>query len=245
MNTTLIELEAKKEMLNEVRVSEKQRLLDSLINLLNSLFVEQCGGHIRRYDIDFDFTDSTEIRFDVCFLNEKGEADFASDMDCRYSTYDNKLHINHGTCGEYTSNDIYLVKRIKLLNYIWENISTIEASLAELCEDCKKLKTVVSWIGDISYEIKQIMAEIRKKKSDEIEKNLIEGIVVVYNNEVSFRNRILPDKPWFDKYEWEVIKVTPKFVTLVNITNNVEYKVRKETLVKEVVNEKIFITVNP
>lgn len=171
-----------------------------------------------------------EICMEFGFHNsEENRIDFGSDIWTEFSTETGELKLNYGTCGIYSKQDIYQVKRIQLISYIWANIEHIEQELSKFSST---VTPVVVEFQNKKYalekEIRDIEDKIKSEDLKQIENKLVEGVSLAYADNCSIKH--------FNRLFYEtcrVIKITPKFVTVIN-SHNVESKIRKEQIVSNI-----------
>lgn len=232
METKLKALNAELELIKEgynIIYDEKVSKLDSILNK----YIISCSDAIctRRFFRE-GFNQGIEIIFELGFHNaEENRIDFASDIWAEFCSDTSELKINYGTCGSYSKSDIYQVKRVKLIAYIWDHIKEIEEQLTKYSEE---LKPVVNkyWndVYEIEKEIRTIESKIKEEELLNIESSLVVNRIIEYAENCSLHT--------YQRHfsgRCKIIKVTPKFVTLLNKFEQ-EYRVRKDKIINHIHN---------
>lgn len=242
MNAKLVELTAKRDMMKEIVITKKKETLDLLVDTINHAFASMWCGTVVRRDVRKGLWDELEICFEVGFKNGEDKIDFGSSVDFEYTTRTKKLAINYGTCGYFCSNDIHQFQRLKMLGYVAENIKSIEEQIEAFIAEISEYLKLVDEYDEARYELDKLEVEDRKAQAVEIANSIaVNKTILEYDESVEFSSRVLPDKRWMDGFAWGVTKITPKFVTLINLSCNAECKVRKDALVNEIVRNRITI----
>lgn len=242
MLNKIIDIDFQINTLKEVRKVEKTSLLGKLESVLYDKIVVPCCANLIKADIRMGWRGKPEIIFHVGFWNaEENRIDFASDVDFYFGDEYKHLTINHGCSGYYDINNFYLVKRARMLNYVFDHYTEIEDALSEIIEsESKKLFEIEEQINNLSYEKGCLEKKLAEESKKAIENSITIGAVMQYEDTVHLRDRVITLDRITDVHTWTVTKVTPKFVTLTHIHQG-EYKMRKDELVKEIVKGKIII----
>lgn len=232
MKTKLVALNAELDLLKEEYKVIYDKMISNLDKIINKYFVEPFDAKCTRrwFREDFYPKRGIDIDFEIGFHNvEEDKLDFGSDMWFEYCTSKGHLKVNHGTCGYYSKEDVYQVKRIKALAHVWNHIYEIEAELGNYAAEVAPI--VIDYsdrISDIEHEINNIEHQIRKQEEAEIEAAICVGTIMYYDPDCTLFGR---QKHFFDTCK--VTKVTPKFVTLT-ANNGAEYKVRKDSIIRHI-----------
>ena len=242
MLNKIIAINFQLDALKEVRKVEKLTLLGKLESVLYNKLVVPCCANLIRADIRMGWRGNPEIIFHIGFWNaEENKIDFASDVDFYFGDEYKHLTINHGCSGYYDITNFYLVKRARMLNYVFDHYTEIEDALTEVLnsEVAKKYFDAERQMDELIYE----KSVIEKKLSDEtnkaVEESIIVDAVMCYTDDTPMRDRIIDGDKTTNVHNWTVVKVTPKFVTLTN--GFYESKVRKDQIVKEIIKGKLII----
>lgn len=229
MKNKLAALEAQRELIVEAYSVEYDTIIKDLDRIIDKYFVEPFDAECIRRWIREDFYPerSIYINFDVGFHNVKEDRiDFGSDISFSYDSFKQSLQVNYGTCGAYSKDDEYQVKRVKTLAYVWENIDTIEE---ELNTYAVRITPVVlnhyDTLHDIDRQISSIEQAITVQKKNDILKTIQVGSVVS-NNENWSPQRLFAGV-------CDVIKITPKFVVLKDSYDRI-YRIKKEEIVNRI-----------
>lgn len=180
---------------NDLIKSEYTKLLTKLEDILNELIVEPHGATIIQRDIRMGLWNETEIHFQIGFYNEADQrVDFASDAWFEYNTKKNELLVNYGTIGNYTKSNVYQVRRVKMISDIFDNIDTIEATLAAFVQDADngQWRQLITKKYEYEEELSQLKKEARAQQLVEVEQNLREGDVVYYRPDVRLITQLFP-----------------------------------------------------
>lgn len=242
MLNKIIDINFQIDTLKEVRKVEKTTLLGKLESVLYDKIVVPCCANLIKADIRMGWRGNPEIIFHIGFWNaEENRIDFASDVDFYFGDEYKHLTINHGCSGYYDITNFYLVKRARMLNYVFDHYTEIEDALSEIIEsESKKFFEIEKQINNLSYEKGCIEGKLAEESRKAIENNITIGTVMEYRNAVPLRDRIIDLDKTTNIHTWTVGKVTPKFVTLTHIYQG-DCRIKKEALVKEIIKGKITI----
>lgn len=229
LNTKLTALKAERELMQTAYSVKYNQLIKGLDLIVDKYFVKPFNAKcIRRWFREEFYPErGVYINFEIGFHNvTEDRIDFGSDMYFTYDSFKQSLEVNYGTCGAYSKRDEYQVKRVKTIAYVWDHISDIES---ELNKYAVEITPVVLDNYDKLYEIDRAISsieqEINTQKKTEIAESIQVGKVLFYNEQVSL---CASQKHFSGKCE--VVKVTPKFVTLIDSYNR-ETRIKKEYLV--------------
>ena len=242
MLNKIIAINFQLDALKEVRKVEKTSLLGKLESVLYDKIIVPCCANLIKADIRMGWRGKPEILFHIGFWNaEANRIDFASDVDFYFGDEYKHLTINHGCSGYYDITHFYLVKRARMLNYVFDHYTEIEDALSEIIEsESKKFFEIEEQIDNLTYEKGCIEKKLAEESQKAIEDRITNGVVVEYEDTVPLQDRIIDLDRTTNVHTWTVTKVTPKFVTLTHIYQG-ECKVRKERLVNEITKGKIII----
>ena len=109
------------------------------------------------------------FRFEVYFLNEKGEHDFHSQFTCY--VYEKLLAINNGCSGEWCKANKYMFGRYKLIIEILEHEKEIIDAVSKYAD-----LTLEKDYYDLYWQCEQIEREERKQKENEENKKILEEL---------------------------------------------------------------------
>lgn len=190
---------------------EHEALLNKLDAILNSLVAEPNGAKIISKCLRTQGL-SVIVNFEVGFLNTDEEHfEFGSEVSGEFSSKDNKLYINYGTCGKYSIENVYQVKRALLVADVWKNISSIETALQMFTDSVSyKYTQLCADRQSLLYEIECVEAEARKHALSELENTLKIGSIVKYDESISYSYRQFKD--WVDT--WRICRVCEKTIKL-------------------------------
>lgn len=232
MKAKLDALNAELDLVKEEYNAIYEQMITRLDSILNKWFVDPFGAKcLRRWFKEEFFPEkSIYINFEIGFHNtEEDRTDFGSDMWFEYSGSSNQLKVNHGTCGSYSKEDVYQVKRILALAHVWNNIAEIERDLREYTSEVTPVVLgYYDTFSKLEKEITQVSSAIVNAEKEKIESSIHVGATLHYDTECHLHCR---QKLFFDVCS--VVKITPKFVTL-SAKDGTEYKIRKEELVKHI-----------
>lgn len=241
MLNKIIDINFQIDVLKEVRKVEKTALLGKLESVLYDKIVVPCCANLIKADIRMGWRGKPEIIFHIGFWNaEENRIDFMSDVDFYFGDEYQHLTVNHCGSGYYDITHFYLIKRTRMLNYVFDHYTEIEDALSEIIEsESKKFFEIEKQIDNLTYEKGCIEGKLAEESRKAIENNITVGAVMEYGDTVPLRDRIIDGDKTTHDHKWKVIKVTPKFVTLVN--SYYESKVRKDQIVKEIIKGKLII----
>lgn len=229
MENKIIALRAERELIETAYSVKYDELIKGLDLIIDKYFVKPFNAKcIRRWFREEFYPErGVYINFEIGFHNvTEDRIDFGSDMYFTYDSFKQSLEANYGTCGAYSRKDEYQVKRVKTLAYVWDHVIDIEA---ELNKYAAEITPVVldnyDKIYDIDKKILSIEHEINSQKKTAIAESIQVGKVIYYNEQISLRavQKLFSGR-------CEVVKVTPKFVTLRDNYDR-ETRVRKEYIV--------------
>lgn len=229
MENKLTALKAERDLIQTAYSVTYDNLIKGLDLIIDKYFVKPFNAKcIRRWFREEFYPErGVYINFEVGFFNlSEDRIDFGSDMYFTYDSFKKSLEVNYGTCGAYSKTDEYQVKRVKTIAHVWDHISEIES---ELDNYATEITPVVlnnyDKLNEIDRAISSIEHEIQTQKKTEIAESIQVGKVLFYNEQVSLR---ASQKHFSGRCE--IVKVTPKFVTLRDNYNR-ETRIKKEYLV--------------
>lgn len=238
----MTELAALQEELNKVKTTlheEHDKYLTKVSAVIDKWFVKPLNAVCSRVYMQQGWRcDNDTVQFDVGFYNETEQrVDFGSDVSFYFEN--NKLHANYGTCGMYTKEDVYQIKRVKLLNYIWDNVNEIEQELLSIVSvSSVLLNEYRNTIYSIEAHIRNLEEQARQAEKQEVEKHIVVGKELAYNQDCNLHRSYR----LFDSV-CTITHVTPKTVTIRGLYNNPR-RVRKESLVDHIYKNYIKICEN-
>lgn len=198
---TKIEAKELKERVNQETEAAKQmdkRVSDYLFNTLQSMTEFKIGpiraeveyGNYHEDGWDAKDTNNFEVSFTVRFLTDDKELidkgtiyDFASDFDMWMSK--NRIYINHGCSGSFSSEDKFQVARIKLLANIFDHEKRIIAGLLPVLDLplLKKLQEDSRASYKYDQDVEDAKRKIEEEKINNKMKDAVGKVLVRYNTE--------------------------------------------------------------
>lgn len=239
MENKLAALMAERELLQTAYSVKYEELLKGLDLIIDKYFIKPFNATcIRRWFREkFDGERGVYVNFELGFYNvEENRIDFGSDMFFTYDTSKQSLRVNYGTCGEYSREDEYQVKRVKTISYVWDHIDDIEA---ELNTYALNITPVVFDNYDNLYEldrkITSLEHEIKTQQKNIITESIQAGKVIFYNEGCTLYTR----QRHFNGC-CEVTRVTPKFVVMKDSCGR-DIRIKKEDIVNHALQNHITI----
>ena len=236
MNTEISALEAQLEMANEIAKVEYDALIADLDVIVNKYFVTPHNSVCTRRWMDSGFDDSAHIDFEIGFKNElENRIDFGSDMWFEFDSKRNELRVNHGTCGYFSKSDIYQVRRVELISYVFNHILEIEQELRALCA---RAAEILNKNDNIKWDIEREITRIKKQEKDN-ELSVIESNIKLYTQlsyaetcEKRFNHRLFNEPV-------TVTHITPKYITVNGLTTGRVMRLKKADLLEEIYRKNV------
>ena len=146
-------------------------------------------------------SESNYISLEVNFVKPDGKDDFGSDFHIYYykegySTIHKGLEVGCGTCGSYNRNAVYQIERVKVINFIWNNIDDMENFFESL--KCP--------IGIVAREKAYELEEIEREERFEEMRRQRKAIEDQFEVDKKFHSKDYPN------HRYKIVKITPKRV---------------------------------
>ena len=177
-----------------------------------------------------------EFRCEIAFNTPEGKRDFGSDFWLGFR--EGKLEFNQGTIGSYGLNNIYQLKRNRMLYHLTFLYGQfIEHEIKNI--DCEEFEAARALLRETSSKKNDAKRAYELAKKDEADKQIENGAVFINTSNASRYTRIsevFRYGDWKDD-SYKVTKVTPKFVEL-EVLNNcciAKDKVRRQLLIDRLV----------
>lgn len=237
LNGLKAELDLEKEMYHVIY----DDLIKELDVILNKWFINPFEATCTRrwFRENFSVDGAVDINFEVGFFNPKeNRIDFGSDLWFCYRTDKQQLEVNYGTCGAHGKDEIYQVKRIKALAYVWEHIDEIEAELSEYSAKVTPIvKSHNEKIYEIEHEIRQIEHAIREENKKQLELSLHVGDIVTYAEDVNWSNKLFKDHV----DTWKIHRICDKTIKVRADHLEATKQIEKNTFLNLMIDGKLLI----
>ena len=228
MELKKLEVNAQLELLNVAINTEHDKIQQRLINGIKNLILDVNEAYLVRAWIQKSHWEDLNINFEFGFWNTtENRVDFGSDCWCSWSSENHKLKLNYGTCGAYSSEDIYQVKRVKTISFIWDHIDEIESFLESIFEDSEKYRDLQKEEFKLELELVHIKEAERDAARSEIEKNLKIGQVLFYDKDIRCSNKLFNDLV----DDWRISSITDKNIKLRSDALECSKLIKKEKIV--------------
>ena len=245
MEPKLIALRADRDMVKAVVREEHVKLLNELTQFVQTEIVEPTGAHLSRLSFRNGFHDDIEVTFELGFLNAEGKEDFGSD--CWFEYNRNGLNINHGTIGSWTKDNVFQIRRIKMLSYVSDILAQLEVKFKEILDKHKLYINKQSELWSIESEISQLENAIKRAETDKKMNTIQIGSLMCYPEKFHPSNRLFSTNSYCKKDDlWKVEKMGEKTVTLVSLKNGVSRRIPRSDIHQhiqnaglEIINEEI------
>lgn len=245
METKLIALRADRDMVKAVVREEHVKLLNELTQFVQTEIVEPTGAHLSRLSFRNGFHDDIEVTFELGFLNAEGKEDFGSD--CWFEYNRNGLNINHGTIGSWTKDNVFQIRRIKMLSYVSDILAQLEVKFKEILDKHKLYINKQSELWSIESEISQLENAIKRAETDKKMNTIQIGSLMCYPEKFHPSNRLFSTNSYCKKDDlWKVEKMGEKTITLVSLKNGVSRRIPRSDIHQhiqnaglEIINEEI------
>lgn len=223
MNTQVELLQADLEMTTAAINVEQEKLHNMIEEILMNSIVRAHDARITRKRIQSGFNEEIEIIFEIGFWNsEENRIDFGSDMWGEYSTRTNEVSLNYGTCGTYSKQDEYQVRRAMLIADFWSKIEEIEKCFAEVVAKADVYLSLENKLYDITFKMDKIKEQDRESEIQAIEQQLSIGDILEYDESIYPRFRLFyaPTDTWcVTKVCDKTIKITCEETKVVRYLN--------------------------
>lgn len=235
METKLKQLTAELELLKEGYNVIYKTNIDKLDSIIRKYIDPFNGIVVRRY-YDSGWENKIRVFIELGFYNEKEErTDFGSTFDVIYESKNDCISVNYGTIGTFNKEDVFQVRRIAMLNNIFEHVTEIEEELRNFSNKISPdLIAHDNERYDLEHRIREVEHNIQTAAYTAIENSLTIGCELAYSPSCS----ILYDYRLFRDYPITITSSTPKFITAKDTEGNV-FKIRKEKLVQHIYNKYI------
>ena len=240
MQTRLIELQAHIDMNKELLLDERNRLQAKVKDMLQDRLTDPCSAMVVRTRVRHSVSPIVDIGADIGFWNSaEGRVDFGSDITLYYSSEEGQLQVNYGTIGHYTKNDIYQVKRVKLLEYLFRHIDTIESKFNELVIEANS--GVYRTIEDQTYRLQQEVNKI-KNEQKQAEINQIEASLKI-GDAIRYKEGVYRDYMLFNtSYEkWVIHSISEKKIKVKGVDSEFVRMLDKQQVLNQIRNQTLIV----
>lgn len=245
METKLIALRADRDMVKAVVREEHVKLLNELTQFVQTEIVEPTGAHLSRLTFRNGFHDDIEVTFELGFLNAEGKEDFGSD--CWFEYNRKGLNINHGTIGSWTKDNVFQIRRIKMLSYVCDILPQLEVKFKEILDKHQLYINKQSELWSIESEISQLENAIKRAETDKKMNTIQIGSLMFYPEKFHPSNRLFSTNSYCKKDDmWKVDKMGEKTITLISLKSGVSRRVPRSDIHQhiqnaglEIINEEI------
>lgn len=245
METKLIALRADRDMIKTVVKEEHIKLLNALTEFVTREIVEPTGAHLSRLHFRMGFHDSLEVTFEIDFLNDEGKSDFGSD--CWFEYNDKGLNINHGTIGSWNKDDVFQIRRIKMLSYVCDILPQLEASFRAILDNSSLYQEKQEELWRVESNIQLLENEIKRAEVNKKMDTIQIGSLMCYPEDFHPCNRLFSTNSYCKKDDlWRVEKIGEKTFTLVSLKSGATRRIAKHEIHKhiqhtglEIINEEI------
>lgn len=235
METKLIALRADRDMVKAVVREEHVKLLNELTQFVQTEIVEPTGAHLSRLSFRNGFHDDIEVTFELGFLNAEGKEDFGSD--CWFEYNCKGLNINHGTIGSWTKENVFQIRRIKMLSYVCDILSQLEVRFKEILDKHKLYINKQSELWSIESEISRLENAIKRAETDKKMNTIQIGSLMYYPEMFHPSNRLFSTNSYCKKDDlWRVEKMGEKTITLVSLKNSASRRVSRSDIHQHIQN---------
>ena len=235
METKLIALRADRDMVKAVVREEHVKLLDELTQFVQTEIVEPTGAHLSRLSFRNGFHDDIEVTFELGFLNAEGKEDFGSD--CWFEYNRKGLNINHGTIGSWTKDNVFQIRRIKMLSYVCDILAQLEVRFKEILDKQQLYINKQSELWSIESEISKLENAIKRAETDEKMNTIQIGSLMCYPENFHPSNRLFSTNSYCKKDDlWKVEKMGEKTITLVSLKSGVSRRVSRSDIHQHIQN---------
>lgn len=236
----LTALRAKHDMLEPVVKEARAALLNNLRELVVRDIAEPNGAHIRSLDLRFGCRDDLEVAFELCFKDDSGKIDFGSD--CWFAFGCNGLSINCGTIGSWTKENVFQVKRIKLISNVCDQIADpdVEKNLEE------KFRKILSasrylekWgeLWDLEGQITEQENQQRRDKAVQDLNSITVGSILCYSVTTHPSSRLFASWPGAKTNDqWEVVRIGEKTITLESLHNRKTRRISRDDILQHIIH---------
>lgn len=226
METKLIALRADRDMVKAVVREEHVKLQNELTEFVQTEIVEPTGAHLSRLSFRNGFYDDIEVTFELGFMNDEGKVDFGSD--CWFEYNRKGLNINHGTIGSWTKDDVFQIRRIKMLSYVCDILAQLEANFNEILNKYELYVSKQSELWSIESQISQLENAIKRAETDKKMNTIQIGSLLCYPESYHPANRLFSTNSYCKKDDlWRVEKMGEKTITVVSLKNNVTRRISR------------------
>ena len=235
METKLIALKADRDMVKIIVRQEHQKLRNALTQFVRTEIVEPTGSHLSRLSFRNGFHDDIEVTFELSFLNAEGKEDFGSD--CWFEYNHKGLNINHGTIGSWTKDNVFQIRRIKMLSYVCDIIPQLEAKFQEILDSHKAYTEKENELWHIESEISQLENMMKRVEVDKKMMQIHIGSLLCYPEKFHPANRLFSTNSYCRVEDlWKVVKMGEKTITLVSLKNSAPRRISKEDIRAHLMN---------
>lgn len=235
METKLIALRADRDMVKAVVRAEHSKLLNDLTQFVQTEIVEPTGAHLSRLTFREGFYDDIEVTFELGFLNADGKEDFGSD--CWFEYNRKGLNINHGTIGSWTKDNVFQIRRIKMLSYVCNILTQLEARFKEILDNHSFYVEKQRELWSIESDISRLENELKRAETDKKMNTIQIGSLLCYPEKFHPSNRLFSTNSYCKKDDlWKVEKMGEKTITLISLKSGVSRRVPRSDLHQHIQN---------
>ena len=238
--TYVQELEADIEMTKEIVNSYKVDIIASVKDIFNRYLANDTDAMITKTDLRLGISNAIELVCEIGFWNDQeNRIDFGSDVMLDFTLRDG-LRINHGIMGYASKKDIYQMKRYNLFGYFYKNYDMMETELTQVVNNANAWQEASISILEKETKIKDYLEAEAEEYRKTLNAQLAVGDLYKHATGILARHRIWNYSYNYDADVFEVVKLTPKYVTLKALLEGVtELHIKRDTLVRAVAESKV------
>ncbi len=236
----LTALRASREMLAPVVKDERAALLNKLRELVEDNMAAPNGAHICRLDLHFGVCDELEVSFELGFKDASGKIDFGSD--CWFQFGRNGLGINYGTIGSWTKENVFQVKRIKMISNICDQLANpdaeqnLEEKFRKVLRESQYLKKQ-NELWEVESQIKEQEAQQKKDEADQTLASVKVGSILCYSETTYPASRLFLSRHGARTDDhWQVTRIGEKTITLESLYNSNTRRVSKKDILQHIIH---------
>lgn len=166
------------------------------------------------------------VHIEFGFKNNDNKIDFGSSFSISRSNY-RDCELNHGSVGPFGKLDTYQIKRLRVLNKLFDDWTRVEEIL-----DLKNFNDYIILdrvVKDIENNIDKVDAGILEQRTEEILSRISVGTELKYTEDCPSNRR-----QFTSLYTHEITKIANKYIYLVTPYGG-EAKIEKDVFVEQVV----------
>lgn len=240
METKLIALRADRDMVKAAVKEEHSKLLAALTEFVETEIVQPTGAHLARLTFREGFYEDIEVTFELSFLTAEGKSDFGSD--CWFEYNRKGLNINHGTIGSWTKDNVFQIRRIKMLSYVCDILPQLEVGFQNILNKFKTYQDKQQELWKLETDIKSLENEIKRQEVNKKMDTIQIGSLMNYPEEFHPANRLFSTNSYCKKDDfWKVERIGEKTFTLVSLKSGATRRIAKHDIHKHILNAKLEI----